>query len=118
MATYEPPGWCMYAYVGLTIMSELILVPSITYYAYKFYTLRRDIFFVKRHWKLVLLYAICMTLNPLLRPIMLYEYWYGTEPFFIKMLGYYTTAIAFTAAFSRFWLTLYDFNYNQALYLQ
>eukprot|EP01084_Bolivina_argentea_P231626 390561_1 len=34
------------------------------------------------------------------------------------MLGYYTTAIAFTAAFSRFWLTLYDFNYNQALYLQ
>eukprot|EP01083_Nonionella_stella_P081103 223245_1 len=118
MAEYEVPKWCHYVFIGLTLMNECILVPCILYFTYRFWKFRYDIFFAKRHPKLVVFYSICMASNPFLRPLMLYQYWYLPEPFWVKMLGYYTTALGFTAAFARFWLTLYDFNYNQTLYRQ
>ncbi len=59
-----------------------------------------------------------MAMNPLLRPYQLYRYWYNTEPLYIKMIAYIPWALATTIAFLRFWLTLYDFKYNEALYLR
>ena len=38
--------------------------------------------------------------------------------FWVLMTGYYFTSLAFIAAFSRYCLILYDFKYNEAVYLQ
>eukprot|EP01084_Bolivina_argentea_P106258 190199_1 len=118
MATYDIPNWCFPVFIGLTVINECILIPLMIYYTSKFWKLRNDIFFAKRRPVLILTTIICMGINPLLRPLMLYEYWYGTDPFWIKMMNFWPYALAFTVAFLRFWLTLYDFKYNEALYLQ
>ena len=118
MADYEVPSWCLYVTICLTVMNELILIPTLIYYTWKFLRLRNDTFFQKRRPKLILAYVICMGINPFLRPLMLYTYWYATETLWIKMMAYIPYALAFGMAFLRYWLTLYDFKCNEALYLQ
>eukprot|EP01083_Nonionella_stella_P003751 10781_1 len=116
MTDTETPSWCLPVAIGLTIMNECLLLPIMIYYTHKFWKLRHDIFFAKRRPKLILTSVICMGINPVLRPLRLFAYLYTTEPLVIQMMYYWPYALAFTIAFVRFWLTLYDFKYNEAIY--